>query len=57
MLGDSYLGGGFAKGSQGSQEESLCRSSGLFLCLDTKRAMADCYSLARRDNRSGLYHT
>jgi uncharacterized protein (TIGR02452 family) len=50
-------GGGFARGSKGSQEESLCRSSGLFPCLSTFDSGRAFYDPARADPNDGLYHT
>ncbi|EDQ90589.1 uncharacterized protein MONBRDRAFT_24150 [Monosiga brevicollis MX1] len=44
-------GGGFLRGAS-AQEESLCRHSGLFVCIRDNPA----YGLARRDNRRALYH-
>jgi uncharacterized protein (TIGR02452 family) len=45
-------GGGFLNGQPKGQEESLCRSSGLYLCIKDQKV----YNLARKDNRQCLYH-
>ena len=44
-------GGGFVNGQPRGQEETLCRSSGLFLCIRGK----DIYDLAKKDNKKCLY--
>lgn len=49
-------GGGFRNGSKGSQEESLCRSSGLYACLNTQYAYDKAYILSRQNANYGLYH-
>lgn len=44
-------GGGFLRGSN-AQEESLCKSSGLYFCLRDSKM----YAVNRQDNRNCLYH-
>jgi uncharacterized protein (TIGR02452 family) len=44
-------GGGFLKGSS-AQEESLCRSSGLYYCIESSRM----YQINQADNRHCMYH-
>lgn len=44
-------GGGFLRGSN-AQEESLCKSSGLYHCLKGNKM----YASNRKDNRNCLYH-
>jgi uncharacterized protein (TIGR02452 family) len=45
-------GGGFINFQSKGQEESLCRSSGLYPCIKDSQV----YSLAKNNNRSCLYH-
>ena len=45
-------GGGFVNDQTRGQEESLCRSSGLYSCIKDRRI----YQLARDNNRKCLYH-
>lgn len=48
-------GGGFLNGQPKGQEETLCRSTGLYHCLSQPR-LVPIYDLARKDSRKCMYH-